>query len=510
MEEIWSKCTGGVLPLGDSDVEDVVGLVRYFRRHAEDEELVKSKHLSDYNGLSFAIEPRRNRHYAPHFFRNKGTQSTHPLMPLLFPELMPTVNMLDRSHIIRGKKLSSTSHGDGTGPAGDGTGPVEMSQEHIQEVVTRTRAFQSGGQGQSKGKEVRLLGEDLGETTLTVFEGELVLKLVKEEKGTGERVLSRSTTMLRNVSRPASLVEEDSLEELNASLSGILSPSASGALSPVSTSPRLERKPSRNPSIRATPSSHLERKQSTIRSRRSSLPSISQRTSLVVAEASGEPPLRALVSSGSLEKLVDVLVSGLEEVGMQTSPADDNGETSLREGRTRGIRVDHAEYCRIFWGLFRSFVTPMVLFEMIRKRYQNAPNKKSFTASNLVRFSSHSGTNEAEEDDRYRSEVIQTLTNWIVEGSGGQDLLDDTDFYDAMYKFLFHSESAQLESLRQLFNRVTRRPSMETVPVPSAGHSSTGFGSTVPSLDDIDPETLADNLDAIAAAALKPVTLTRR
>ncbi|CAE7194218.1 unnamed protein product [Rhizoctonia solani] len=488
MEQVWSKCAGGVLPLGDSDVEDVVGLVRYFRRHAEDEELVKSKHISDYNGLSFAIEPRRNRHYAPHFFRNKGVQSTHPLMPLLFPELMPTVNMLDRSHIIRGKKLSSTAHGDGTGP-------VEMTQEHIQQVVTRTRAFQSGGQGQSKGKEVRLLGEDLGETTLTVFGGELVLKLVKEDKG-AERVLSRSTTMLRNVSRPASLVEEDSLDELSASLSGILSPT-------LSPSPRLERKPSRTPSIRATPSSHLERKQSAIRSRRSSLPSISQRTSLVVTEASGEPPLRALVSSGSLEKLVDVLVSGLEEVGMQTSPADDNGETSLREGRTRGIRVDHAEYCRIFWGVFRSFVTPMVLFEMIRKRYQNVPNKKSFT-SNLARFSD---PDQAEEDDHYRSEVVQALTAWIVEGGGGQDLLDDPDFYDAMHKFLFHSESAQLESLRQLFKRVTRRPNMETVPVPS-GHSSTGFGSAVPCLEDIDPETLADNLDAIAAAALKPVTLT--
>ncbi|CAE6515386.1 unnamed protein product [Rhizoctonia solani] len=501
VEAMWSKCIGGVLPLGDSDMEDVVGLVRYFWRHAEDEELVKSKHIADYNGLSFAIEPRRNRHYAPHFFRNKGTQSTHPLMPLLFPELMPTVNMLDRTHIVRGKKLSSTAHGEGTGP-------VEMTQEHIQEVVTRTRAFQSGGKGQSKGKEVRLLGEDLGETTLTVFEGELVLKLVKEEKSTGERVLSRSTTMLRTVSRPASLTEEDTFDELSAGLSGILSPNISGALSPGSAALRLERKPSRSPSIRATPSSHLERKQSAVRSRRSSLPSISQRTSLVVTEASGEPPLRALVSSGSLEKLVDVLVSGLEEVGMQTSPADDNGETSLREGRTRGVRVDHAEYCRIFWGVFRSFVTPMVLFEMIQKRFQNAAKKKSFTSSNLVRFSSTSSPDETEDDDHYRAEVIQTLTNWIVEGGGGQDLLDDTDFYDSMYKFLFHSESAQLESLRQLFRRVTRRPNMETVSVPSTGHLSTGFGSAVPSLDDVDPEALADNLDAIAAAALKPVTLT--
>jgi hypothetical protein len=317
--------------------------------------------IGDYNALSFAIEPRRNRHYAPHFFRNKPPQSSHPLAPLLFPEFMPTITMLDRTCIVRGKKLSSHSHGEVAGP-------VEMSQEHIKAVVTRTRAFQSEGQtvGKGKGREqdVRLLGEDLGETTLTVFEGELVLKLMKEEeKKGGERTqvpLSRSTTMLRNVSRPASVVEEEE-GMMPSGLGGMMSVSQSGVLM---TPSKLERKPSRTPSIRATPSSHLERKQSVIRSRRSSLPSISQRTSMVVAEASEEPPLRALVSSGSLEKLVDVLVSGLEEVGMQTSPADDNGETSLREGRTRGIRVDHAEYCKIFWGVFRSFVTPMVLFEV--------------------------------------------------------------------------------------------------------------------------------------------------
>ncbi|KAG8780421.1 rho GTPase-activating protein [Ceratobasidium sp. 428] len=496
---VWGACRAGCLPLSDPDVEDVVGLVRYFRRHAEDEELVRSKHIADYNGLSFAIEPRRNRHYAPHFFRNKAPQSSHPLAPLLFPELMPTITMLDRTHIVRGKKLSNN----------EVTGPVELSQEHINAVVTRTRAFQSDV------KDVRLLGEDLGETTLTVFEGELVLKLMKEEER--EKVQARSTTMLRNVSRPASLVEEEDDEEVGElgemggpsssgagmTSSGVLSPSSSGILA---TPSKLERKPSRTPSIRATPSSHLERKQSVVRSRRSSLPSISQRTSLVVAETSEEPPLRALVSSGSLERLVDVLISGLEEVGMQTSPADDNGETSLREGRTRGVRVDHAEYCKIFWGVFRSFVTPMVLFEMIQKRHANAATRKSFStngAPNFTRFAARTNP-----DEEYKSEILKTLTNWIIEGGGGQDLLDDTEFFDGMHKFLFHSNAPELEPLRELFKRVTRRPSLEVVPGPSSGQTSSGFGSSAPSLDDIDPETLADNLDAIAAAAFKPVTLT--
>ncbi|KAG8709390.1 rho GTPase-activating protein [Ceratobasidium sp. 394] len=494
-EAVWGACRSGSLPLGDSDVEDVVGLVRYFRRHAEGEELVRSKHIADYNALSFAIEPRRNRHYAPHFFRNKPPQSSHPLAPLLFPELMPTITMLDRSQIVRGKKVSNNAYGEGTGP-------VEMRQEHIKAVVTRTQAFQSD----VRGKDVRLLGEDLGETTLTVFDGELVLKLMKEEeKGAGEKAqmsTSRSTTMLRNMSRPASLVEEEE-EDLVPSSSAIFSPSPSGVLPTLN---KLERKPSRTPSIRATPSSHLERKQSVVRSRRSSLPSISQRASLVVAETSEEPPLRALVSSGSLERLVDVLISGLEEVEMQTSPADDNGETSLREGRTRGLRVDHPEYCKIFWGVFRSFVTPMVLFEMIQKRYANAATRKPFStngAPNFPRLSSRS-----KDDDEYKSEILQTLTNWIIEGGGGQDLLDDTEFFEGTHKFLFHSNARELEPLRELFKRVTRRPGLEVVPGPSGGQTSTGFGSSAPSLDDIDPETLADNLDAIAAAAFKPVTLT--
>ncbi|QRW12962.1 breakpoint cluster region [Ceratobasidium sp. AG-Ba] len=484
-EAAWGACKSGSLPLNDPDVEDVVGLVRYFRRHAEDEELVNRKHIADYNALSFAIEPRRNRHYAPHFFRNKPPQSSHPLAPLLFPELMPTITMVDRSSIIRGKKVSNTAY------AAEG----EMSQEHVKAVVARTKAFQSDVR---PGKDIRLVGEDLGETTLTVFDGELVLKLMKEEPEK-ERVpmsTKRSTTMLRNVSRPVSLAEEDE-ESMTPGQSGVF-------VSPMATPSKLERKPSRTPSIRATPSSHLERKQSTVRSRRSSLPSISQRTSLVVGETSEEPPLRALVTSGSLEKLVDVLISGLEEVGMQTSSADDNGEISLREGRTRGVRVDHAEYCKIFWGVFRSFVTPMVLFEMIQKRYVNAANHKPFSnTSNFVRHSSRSDT-----DDDYTAEIIHVLTNWIIEGGGGQDLLDDTEFFDGMYKFLFHSDAPELGPLRDLFKRVTRRPALEVVPGPSGGATSTGFGSSAPSLDDIDPETLADNLDAIAAAAFKPVTLT--
>lgn len=151
---------------------------------------------------------------------------------------------------------------------------------------------------------------------------------------------------------------------------------------------------------------------------------------------------------------------------------------------------------------------------MIQKRYQNAASRKPFlpNPSSFVRFSTHSNADGSQADvdaAQYKSEIVQAFTNWIIEGGGGQDLLDDTDFFDAMHRFLFHSEEKpELASLCDLFKRVTRRPSLEAVPGPSAGQTSTGFGSAAPSLEDIDPETLADNLDAIAAAAFKPVTST--
>jgi hypothetical protein len=144
---------------------------------------------------------------------------------------------------------------------------------------------------------------------------------------------------------------------------------------------------------------------------------------------------------------------------------------------------------------------------MIQKRYNNSASPKPFSQpSNIVRFSSSPNAEAQPGAENAQSEILQTLTNWIIEGGGGQDLLDDTDFFDAMHRFLFHSDEVELAPLRDLFKRVTRRPSMEVVPGPSAGQTSTGYGSSAPSLCGIGPETLADNLDAIAAAAFKPVT----
>lgn len=126
--------------------------------------------------------------------------------------------------------------------------------------------------------------------------------------------------------------------------------------------PGMEKALGRTPSIRVKPGSSqgVDRKSSV--ARRSSLPSISQRQNFVTSEPSSEPPLRVIVQAGTLNNLVGILVHGLQNVSV--SVADDNGEMSLREGMTRELVVDRAEFARVWWNVFRSFVSPLVFFEV--------------------------------------------------------------------------------------------------------------------------------------------------
>jgi GTPase-activating protein BEM2 len=123
---------------------------------------------------------------------------------------------------------------------------------------------------------------------------------------------------------------------------------------------------SRAPSIRVRPgSSHgLDRKASL--ARRNSLPSISARTSLVISEHPTEHPVRVVVQAGTLERLVDILAHGLP--GISVAISDDNGEMPLKDGRTRDAKLDRGDFSSIWWNVFRSFVTPLVFFE-VRSRF---------------------------------------------------------------------------------------------------------------------------------------------
>lgn len=270
--------------------------------------------VDQFMSLSLAAEPRRKGLFEPYFWSRLSNQpTTHPLAALLFPEPLPTISFLNRAHIVRGRVDSSASL-------------------NIQDI--RDLRLQADGDRTVRMEHPKLAGFDLGGTIIPVYGGELLL-LVQP----GGDPLSSSRPTSRAPSRP---------------------PSRSAG----TDSPATEKMFSRSPSIRVTPgSSHghgAERKPSL--ARRNSLPSISQRTSLVVTDVGSERPLRVVVQAGTLDRLVDVLVHGLQ--GVSVSVADDNGEMPLTDRKTREVRVDMDDFSQVWWNVFRCFVTPQVLFEV--------------------------------------------------------------------------------------------------------------------------------------------------
>ncbi|KAF8589464.1 hypothetical protein K439DRAFT_1383314 [Ramaria rubella] len=433
---------------GHSD--DTAQLTRFWHlAHAQPPP--RSSGLNSYMSQSLATEPCQKGRFEPyHWQRPLNGLPVHTLVPLLFVEPLPTVTLIDRDQIYRGKKESL----DGIG----GHPGLDESQ------VARMARMKSSPDVRRQSRDLRtrestklLPGGEMGGTILRMHEGELLL-LVPE-------------TLPEPGSRP-----------------------------PSSFEPGLERRPSQ---IRPTNPS-LERK--TSMARRNSLPSLSQRNSVSFPEPTSEMTLRIVVKAGTLDRLVDVLISGFE--GISVAVADDNGEMPLREGRTKSLRLDRDEFRATWWSVFRSFVTPLVLFEFLRKR---------FFKSNVV----------AGPPPKIRLEIFSVLHDWIDRGCGAQDALGDPELFDAMNRFLMISATAnipdginvddssawaELESARYntqlLFRNQTRRPRLfksfrqDSMTV----SSERSFGSEPPSIDGIDPEAFVDNMNALTVAAMRSVT----
>lgn len=164
-----------------------------------------------------------------------------------------------------------------------------------------------------------------GETIFRLFGGEIIVKVAKEPQD----------------SRPNSIFDNG---------------------------PTLTRKPSKALGIRVTPqaASTLERKPSA--ARRQSLPLLTS-SRLASTEPSVNPILnavRVVIIAGTVERLVDVLVRGLDYVTAAT--ADDNGEMTLRDRRSRSMRLDQTEFSKTWWNTYRSFVNPDI-FVMVRPQF---------------------------------------------------------------------------------------------------------------------------------------------
>ncbi|KAM5530203.1 hypothetical protein V8D89_016139 [Ganoderma adspersum] len=426
--------------------------------------------VEQFMSLSNAAEPRRRGVFEPYFWSRISQQpSAHPLAALLFPDPLPTVCFINRAQIIRGRLESNASlH-------------APFSAQDI-----RSLRLLADGDRTIRMDRPKLNGLDLGGTTIPVYNGELLLLV---QPGGDPVISSRPTS--RAPSRP---------------------PSRSACDSPIV---------GRNPSIRVTPSSShghgtAERKSSL--ARRNSLPSMSQRTSLVASEITSERPLRVVVQAGTLERLVDVLVHGLQ--GVSVSVADDNGEIPLTDRKTREVRVDMDDFSQVWWSVFRSFVSTQVLFELLRKRYVGAQQPgRALTPEEISHVV------------RLRLEVLDTLNEWINQGGGAQDALDDGALYEAILAFLIQptewrlSESAPeseastsqatkaLEASRTTllasFRSQTLRPiprTPATVELTNDNVAIQSYTSELPDIDQVDPEELVNNLNAMASATFRNVT----
>ena len=416
-----------------------------------------------------------------------GQQQTHPLLALMMPEPLPSIALVDRGEVIRGRTESSTNAAQ----------EVAAAREFLLQPHPRSKRCSSDTVWDSSFG----VAGDMGGIDITVFEGELIVTIQSFSEYS-----STSQPPSRPTSRPPSSVAE-----------------VNGMDKPFGRSPSIR--------TRRAGGKALERKPSTI-NRRNSLPSVpSNPEELMPPQPSSERPLRVKVKAGTLERLVDVLLHGLQ--GVSVAFSDDNGEMPLRDGKNRELKVDNLDFSTVWWSSFRNFVTPLVLFEvwtqpsmpfyvsetppqLLRKRYQQAKSGLPLTSI------------------QSRVEVLEVLQEWILKGSGAEDALDDGQLYDTFKVFnseLMREESfsssqrdstdAKIrgawknltqakESLIALFTTHTKRPlikkpNTEFHEIAGEGYSRNA-SSEPPDIDRLSPEELVDVIDAMINAAFKKVT----
>lgn len=129
---------------------------------------------------------------------------------------------------------------------------------------------------------------------------------------------------------------------------------------------------------------------------------------------------------------------------------------------------------------------------------------------------------------RTRTEVLETMKRWILEGGGAQDALDDPQLHSSFISFLRHptdheppdavaSDQNVQNGFRTIndsrtevyasFTAQTMRPTVRAVPDQvTESSTSASYNPDPPDIDHIEPEELVGNLDAMAAATFRNVT----
>ncbi|TFK24708.1 rho GTPase activating protein 22 [Coprinopsis marcescibilis] len=466
---VFSLCPRNIVVAEDELGEDLKRMVAFWKEVAEGGRTsglaIKFQRVEQFISLSLAAESRRKGLFEPHFWqRYPQTQPpTSVLIPLLFPEPLAAQTLVDRTHIVRGRVESDTAemHQYLRGNA------HPLQRLDFNPDFTKLHIFGKAG------------------PVISLNNGELLLMV--QAGGTDSLPPSRAP------SRPTSSAHDASEQKTM----------------------------SRAPSIRVKPSTSHDLNRKTSIARRSSLPSVSHRQNYTIAETSTEPPLRVIVQAGTLDHLVSILVHGLGHISV--SVADDNGEMALLEGKSRELVVDRVEFSTNWWNTFRSFVTPYVFFELLRKLYiTSQPVGSSPPVGEYIDVATR------------RNEVLTTMKEWLTIGGGAQDVLDDSQLYNSVQSFLngpsdhlVHKADAfdgptvrqvwaglqeNHKILKACFSSQTMRPTLnrlnnqKRVPGTNAVRTKHTAPREPPDFDRMDPEDFVDNLDGMAYAAFNNVT----
>ncbi|TIC53455.1 hypothetical protein E3Q04_03187, partial [Wallemia mellicola] len=332
---------------------------------------------------------------------------------------------------------------------------IEKAAKNIHEPQNRRMAFQ---------RTMKEMAAGGAETLFNLCDGELVIKALPNESSFVKRFsvshrLSVATSTSGHTrtdgpsvpasrtgeegSRPTSLIESRATSR-HASVSNFST--ATGTTGALGRAASIRRQ-----SVVGTPSQRY-----------------SNYSNFSTNNNSNEAYLRVHVKSGNLDRLIDVLILGIDHLGVQRTSADDMGGglevSTAGKGKIR-FSMDLTEYADVFFATFRSICPPLKLFETLQKRFECAPNvspELSLVASE-VHFPLWKSERipfdqiEWEQVTRVRVGVIDALRFWLEFGGGLQDALDEQLLFSGLITFLKsgqtmtqerHNSEDQLASLQ--------------------------------------------------------------
>ncbi|CAG8444185.1 2318_t:CDS:2, partial [Cetraspora pellucida] len=393
---------------------------------------------------SLICEPRLHGQYLEHHARQHKSHSAY--VPLVFTEVIPSSRLFEKNAVLSasgtlGKKTSNSSLNIGS----DNNSLVSMASPTRQSFsssyvnadtyptspINKTQFTNNSPAHQIYGgvrqRTISFPPSKIGPITSTTWNTGLdlftrnwlgglaqhrgsytvLLKCMKDIAGVGEMLMfvKDGELVFKSVrdatgSRPASLVESGTTSKRN---------SIHGITHPQQNSPRT------------------------------SLCTYGEHDSLMV-----------VVKAGTLERLVDVLINGV--ASFSTSVVDDNGEPPLTIGKQGQLGINSAEYLATFFSTYRSFCSPNVLFEILRKHFANAKknSKKSVESTASVTFGNE---NETKQDGTsydwnqvitIQSKVLKVFQYWVDEFF--YDFLDDLTLRNRLSHILNDAKS-EIEEL---------------------------------------------------------------